>query len=277
MQQNEKWYMLKERIVIENISVVEAFNRHPKRSNLSFWVLVLVKKGQRTLYIDDYPLSIGPHEFFLLPPNTKQEPWMYDKHFAYYVHFDVDGESVKAPLHVDASKLILPMVGKLPNDIDCFNFFNVLVKHALSPYSDADFLSLQLRALLSMISLSCQKRNNMDVNTIQAENLLDYIQKNINKSLCAEDYEQFSGKSYRYVNHLFKEHYGCTVKQYHQRVRMEYAAQLMLSGNSVKETAIACGYEDYYFFINSFTKVHGVSPAVYKKNGIKQITIEKTE
>jgi AraC-like DNA-binding protein len=46
---------------------------------------------------------------------------------------------------------------------------------------------------------------------------------------------------------------------------MQLAARKLLSGQTLQEAAEACGFDDYYFFINSFTKEHGIPPAAYRK------------
>ena len=49
---------------------------------------------------------------------------------------------------------------------------------------------------------------------------------------------------------------------------LERAAQLLTQGRSVQQAADECGFEDYFFFINSFKKAHGISPAAYgRKDG----------
>ena len=45
---------------------------------------------------------------------------------------------------------------------------------------------------------------------------------------------------------------------------MEQAARMLVSGKSISQTAIDCGFDDYFYFLNSFKKVYGVSPSAYK-------------
>lgn len=100
--------------------------------------------------------------------------------------------------------------------------------------------------------------------------LLTFIQENLCSPLRAEDYEETFGKSYHHINRLFKKHFGTTVKQYHMQLRMQHATRMLLSGYSIQETASACGFADYYFFISSFTKEHGIPPTSYRKKHEKE-------
>lgn len=263
--QNKSWYLLDGDIQIMDVGVVETTGKHPERKGTRFWVLTLIQKGQRTLLSDGEEIRVGAHEFFLLPPHTRQEPLERDAHTACYVHFLAKGEVAQPPTRVDASKILLPTTGMLPSGVDCIAHLKELAAHALSPYADRAFLSLQLRAVLSLISLYCQKNPNQEKQGSFAEQILLFIQRNACAPLRAEDYEDFFGKSYHHINLLFKKQFGCTVKQYHQRVRMEHAAQLLIQGRSVQESAAECGFEDYFFFINSFKKAHGISPAAYAR------------
>ena len=257
------WHLLEGDIEIKDIGIVEGTGRHPQRRGVDFWVLTLIQKGQRTLRLDGEEIRVGSREFFLLPPHTRQDPLDSDTHKACYVHFLAKGQKAEPPLRVDASKILLPTTGLVPSNVDCVVHLKELATHALSPYADRSFLSLQLRAVLSMMSLQCQKNPKEEKQGSFAEQILLFIQRNACVPLRAEDYEALLGKSYHHINLLFKKQFGCTVKQYHQRVRMERAAQLLIQGRSVQEAAAECGFEDYFFFINSFKNAHGISPAAY--------------
>lgn len=261
--QNKSWYLLDGDMQIMDVGVVETTGKHPERKGTRFWVLTLLQKGQRTLLSDGEEIRVSANEFFLLPPHTRQEPLECDTHKACYVHFLAKGEAARPPERVDASKILLPKTGMLPSSVDCIAHLKELAAHALTPYADHAFLSLQLRAVLSMMSLHCQKNPNEEKQGTLAEQILLFIQQSACAPLRAEDYEEFFDKSYHHINLLFKKQFGCTVKQYHQRVRMERAAQMLIQGRSVQQTAAACGFEDYFFFINSFKKAHGIPPAAY--------------
>ena len=203
----------------------------------------------------------------MLPPYTTQKPLDIDEHAACYVHFYAQGKRITAPGAIDSSRLLLPVSGYLPPDIDCFSYLRYLCDHALSPYSSSEFLSEHVRAVLSIISLECQKHpySTLKKSSLKAEAYLSFIKENACNTLRAEDYEKAFDTSYHQINLLFKRKFGCTVKQYHSHVRMEYAAQMLSLGNTLQEVAAACGFDDYYFFIRSFTKAFGISTAYYRK------------
>ena len=265
MTQGKAWYLLEGDLTLRDMGIVDVANRHLSRKNLPFWVLTIMHRGTRTLLLHGEEIRIRMHEFFLLPPYSVQEPLECDEHKACFIHFFMKGTAAEPPSCVDASKILLPTTGVLPSEIDCFAYAQALESHYISKYADSGFLSLQLRALLSMISLECQKNPNREGHGHIAEQTLYFIQKNACTPLRSQDYEKALNKSYHHINQVFKTQFGCTAKQYHMRIRMEYAAQMLSLGKTVKDTARDCGFDDYFFFINSFTKAYGISPAAYSR------------
>ena len=257
------WFELDGDVVVRDSAVMTQYNCHPTRKNLSFWVLTILQSGKRTLLLDGEEIRIGPNEFFLLPPYSIQEPCETDSHTACFIHFWMSGSRTEPPTHVDASNLLLPCVGVLPDAINCWAYAQYFANLFLSPYMNQSFLSLQLRALLSIISIECQNKQMFQNRNSLSEQVLSFIQHNACVPLRAQAYENYFGMSYHHLNQIFKSQYGHTVKQYHFTIRMKRAAQMLANGESVYETSHDCGFTDYFFFIKSFKKAHGITPAAY--------------
>lgn len=67
-----------------------------------------------------------------------------------------------------------------------------------------------------------------------------------------------------YLSRTFSQHTGCTIPQYLRRVRMEQAAELLLSGGyNVTEAAFAVGYSSLGHFSKSFCEEIGCCPALF--------------
>ena len=267
MSFKEDWFEFTSDIKLDKVGYISAASPHPSRDGVPYWVFVLIQNGSRTLYVDGKALRVCAREFFLLPPNSEQRPMEVDQHTACYVHFYAHAKQVPMPTKIDASRICLPMHGYLPTEVDCFAHLCYLYDHAISPYASNAFLQAQVGSILSIVSLHCQRNPNPLPNgsAHHADAYLTFIKENACRSMRAADYETAFGLSYHQINLVFKRQFGLTVKQYHLHARMEQAAQMLLSGKSIGETAFVCGFEDYYFFIRCFTKVHGVSPNVYRK------------
>lgn len=266
MRNAHAWFEILSDVTVGQTGLIKAVNAHPWRRGMPYWVLVLVQKGKRTLLVDGAEVYCRAQEFFLLPPNSEQMGIEVDEHEAYYLDFYADGVPCSAPARIDAARLLLPLHGHLPSEVDCFALARHLCDHAISPYASSAYLNAQMQALLFLISLHCQRAPYFARGeTVRADAYLTFIKENARRSLRAADYEAVFDRSYHQMNVIFKRRFGYTLKQYHLRVRMDAAAQLMRSGRSVREAAEDCGFEDYYFFIRSFTAAHGISPAAYQK------------
>lgn len=94
-----------------------------------------------------------------------------------------------------------------------------------------------------------------------------YLRENFTKKMTVEEIcRQFKiGKTQLYQ--LSSQLYGCGIMQQVRKLRMEYAKQLLLRRRSltIGEIAAACGYDDYNYFICSFSKTYHISPNEYRK------------
>ncbi|WP_372661218.1 helix-turn-helix domain-containing protein [Cohnella sp.] len=81
----------------------------------------------------------------------------------------------------------------------------------------------------------------------------------------AELMEQ-SGFSSAYMRRTFVARYGCSPKEYLDRLRNEHAVRrLLYTGDSVTDIARACGYPDVYQFSKAFKNRNGLAPTEYRR------------
>jgi len=64
----------------------------------------------------------------------------------------------------------------------------------------------------------------------------------------------------------FRAYTGTTISNYITRLRVEHAKEILLSGASVKQTALAVGFEYESHFISKFRSITGITPLQYKRN-----------
>ena len=70
---------------------------------------------------------------------------------------------------------------------------------------------------------------------------------------------------------LFKSATGYAPKEFFIRMRMQHACQMLTARTaSVKEVAIALGYDDQFYFSRLFKSVIGIAPRDYRENMINQ-------
>ena len=96
---------------------------------------------------------------------------------------------------------------------------------------------------------------------------LAYIEKNFYRPLSVEEIATAVGISASYLQNLFKDGIGRTVKKELQRVRIEKAKHMLTSTNySIGTIAIRSGYQSVQDFNLNFKSITGKSPGEYKHN-----------
>ena len=69
-----------------------------------------------------------------------------------------------------------------------------------------------------------------------------------------------------YLNQLFKEEMGKTIRQYISAMRMKRAEELLSQTyEAVDEIAARCGYSNGNYFAKAFREKHGMSPTDYRR------------
>jgi AraC family transcriptional regulator len=64
----------------------------------------------------------------------------------------------------------------------------------------------------------------------------------------------------------FRRTFGCTVGEYLRRLRIERAAEQLVSGDlPLAEIALAAGFADQSHFSNVFRRRTGVSPSAFRR------------
>jgi AraC-like DNA-binding protein len=108
--------------------------------------------------------------------------------------------------------------------------------------------------------------------TLAVAEAIKYINQNISEELGLGAIASNSLISVNQLCRLFKKHLGTTVMKYIITKRLTSAKKLLKGGNSVSETAFACGFSDYANFIRTFKNVVGISPGKYAKSDMYSLT-----
>jgi len=95
---------------------------------------------------------------------------------------------------------------------------------------------------------------------------IEYIKRNLTNKILVEQICSCIGTNPSTLNFKFRREFNLSVGQFiiHERIKK---AQKLLIGTSysVSEIAAKCGFQDVYYFSNTFKKVQGVSPSMYRK------------
>lgn len=98
------------------------------------------------------------------------------------------------------------------------------------------------------------------------EPLLDRIKEEIDRWWTVEEMAEFCGLSKDQFRRVFKKHTGMLPKLYLDRLKLQKAAELLISSDAkVAEIALQLDYQDCYHFSRRFKNIIGFSPRRYRQ------------
>ncbi len=225
--------------------------------------------GQIQLSGHTYPLKPGtcmlvrPHSL----PLATHDPT--DRLLVVFIHFTIQAPSPES--------LDLPSEYSLIHDI--FTFENML-HHLLEvdvnrkPWKEEEFDFLMKLIFIHLYNLQDDQHNKQVALTAKQMKkircVVDFIQsENVNK-IEFDDIYKNAQLSPRYLNLLFKQFMGISLKEYITRSRLRRAQNLLMESSfSITEISEALGYSDVYTFSRLFKKYTGVSPTQYHHMNMK--------
>ena len=97
------------------------------------------------------------------------------------------------------------------------------------------------------------------------EPTLRYLRQNINHSLTLDDIANHANLSKPHFSRIFKNQTGYSPMDYFIHMKIQRASSmLILTDKTVREIALAVGYDDPYYFSRLFKKVIGQSPSAVR-------------
>lgn len=102
--------------------------------------------------------------------------------------------------------------------------------------------------------------------TKMIEQIVDYVEKNLDQEISLDDIAVHAGYSKFYLNRCFQEVVGCTMYKYIRMRRLTEAAGLLAGTEQpIIEIAFAAGYQSQQAFGNAFRAVYVCSPQQYRR------------
>ncbi len=115
------------------------------------------------------------------------------------------------------------------------------------------------------------KRDTLERHTQIANDTMYYIYTHIETHISIDELSRDRGVGKFHLQRLFKEIFGKNIHESIQSIRLQKAANLLLTNkySTVSETANACGYSSHSSFIKAFTKRFGMTPKLWREDGYK--------
>ena len=95
---------------------------------------------------------------------------------------------------------------------------------------------------------------------------MNFISKNLNRDLSLDEIAAAASFSKFHFHRVFKSVVGETVANFTKRIRLEYAANKLVSSKDSEITTIAieCGFSSSQNFARAFGKHFGITPTEYR-------------
>jgi transcriptional regulator GlxA family with amidase domain len=109
--------------------------------------------------------------------------------------------------------------------------------------------------------------NNQNQDTHQqVRAAISLIEQNIEDPLSVPQICERLSISQRQLERIFKRDTGCSIVQFRQLVRLQHARVLLTSTSmSIREVAVACGFNSLSYFSLTFQKCFGKKPSLYRQ------------
>src|SRR5690625_3904312 len=133
-------------------------------------------------------------------------------------------------------------------------YLRMKITEVLFHYFSEFQASRNLKRKTMKISLSKSKKERL-------HEMAEYLRSCPVGNIEMQDLTRISGMSETSLQLAFKKHFGFSMMQYHKKMVLKRAYDLLLQGKNIKTTAHICGYSHTASFSKAFYKEFGVRPS----------------
>lgn len=235
--------------------------REVRQSNCNKnWSLSYIITGGGKFTFDGLEIELKPGMVCQRLPGMKYRLEFYGgiPQYRYFIGLPRPGWEFMTSAHPGLSKEPVFDIGVDPNIIADIQSF-------LQKHGEMNEFSWTLAADLMELSETLLDPRKPDSTTvdhriIKAKNILD-DPKNLKLSL--QEVASRAGLGYNNFRKLFTAELGTSPGDYRLNKRIEYAKQMLSSGNPQAETADALGFNDVYAFARQFKQRTGITPGKF--------------
>ncbi len=236
-------------------------------------------------YNDEIPFKVTAHEAFIIPANischyiaNQSSPWSYCW-VAFYAPSSLltNFQSTSSfPYHytkinsVEIRNIILNILRLHSSFVPYLDSSGEFATEKLHLATDSDVsfffeMSSALFKILAVLSAPCRFTDSYNIKRVSE--IKQYLDLYYNKSLRIQDIAREFSLPPNYINTIFKNEFGISLKKYIIQKRIHVACELLYTSNlSIKEIAYTVGYENQLDFSQIFRKNVGCSPSTYRCN-----------
>ncbi|QCW99534.1 AraC family transcriptional regulator [Aggregatimonas sangjinii] len=233
------------------------------------YIFIYCTEGEGWLQIgNEKKVKVLPNHYFIIPKNEKhsygahhENPWSI-----YWLHFNgISADTFFRRYDLNSNKVVsIPFSGQRISVFD--QIFETL---------DGGHLDLQMEfacmTSLNFLNTFIYHDISMSINLNNHKNLIDsikeFLNKNLDKSLSANDIANEFDYSPSYIFSVFKKSTGYSLMYFFNLKKVQKACEYINYSNlSIKEIAYKLSFQDPFYFSRLFKKYMGVSPRLYKND-----------
>ncbi|NOU63992.1 helix-turn-helix domain-containing protein [Paenibacillus sp. LMG 31461] len=245
---------------------IELFsNRHStpnwiiEDATTDFYDLTYIFKGRAYYCINGNVYEVNQGDLLCIPKGSRRSATTDSANLmtSYALNiqlYDKEGKDVNLPF---------PLISHIGEPEELHSLYNELTFEWLKKNKGHE---MKARALLLMIlhyyfKALYYKDNNENIDK-RIQRSIRYILSNLQNQIEVEVLASIAGLTTAYFGTLFKKYMGASVKEYINRMKINNAENILLSGEfTVQEAAYKCGFEDIYYFSKVFKKIKGFPPS----------------
>lgn len=186
------------------------------------------------------------------------DPWSF---------FSAGFQMTYSDAHVRNRMAQLPWHLRMPNWPEITDVFAQLLRHWNQRQPG---FSLACRGLMSQLMqqyLKVAVQHTLSVpHTARLEKVVQLLHSHVGRVYSVHELAQQTGLSDSRFRLLFHQFTGCSVTRYQNRLRIQTAQDLLLSGQyTVTQVAAELGFADVYYFSRLFKKIVGINPSACRQ------------
>jgi len=243
--------------------------RHPGRK-LDSWEIIFVEKGTLTLREEERVFAVNAGETLLLWPHRYHEgteDFPADLRF-YWLHFDITDSPVSRQ---EAKRLALIQHSRTDDPQYLTSLFRQFLTEQEKIERSAALELIVLLILQHMTHAASQQEQNNEAGVALAWKAQQLIRTRFHLPLTTSQLAQELHCNADYLGRVYRRVFHLTLTDAIQRQRVRAAEKMLVSHSvSLKEVALACGFNNVSYFRQIFRRHTGLTPAVWKQRYCKE-------
>ncbi|MDF2668651.1 MAG: AraC family transcriptional regulator [Paenibacillus sp.] len=217
-----------------------------------------------------YPIAPGSCFIFRQGDKVQAKQNLDDRLTVIYIHFRME-DLLIGPEAASGLDVLVPSYSEVDDVFTLETWLNQVLD--TEEENEGEFIQERFNCLMKLVLMHLLDTHNSKSEptslSVKQKKIVrtakQYVREHIASTIEYDNLADLTGVSSRYLNRLFKQDTGISLKEYITRARIERASHLLTQTSmSVGQVAESLGYSDIYFFSKQFKKYGGQSPSYFR-------------